>query len=746
METISTSLLSLVTSAIALIMLAVYLPPQGPRLLSTTTAYWPVSLMVLAASGIAYAGALSVWEPLMSLAHIGTVSVVTLWGLTVASWNRPIPRSLQAGLLAGLALALLAFELLRQPGVITGGPSSVLTSALMCAGGLWLSVELVLHHRRQPTAHLKLIIVLVLLFSVAYLVRSVAMGLAHENAVRGFGLARTISSALFLVIALAFNGLLLEQLWVREREQRERNRELFESGPVAGVIWNDRFIITDWNRAAESTFGYAREQALGQHAVEWLIAEEDQVRALRNLQRLLDQGTEERLTTQARRADGSTIDCEWSARRVRHPGERSAQVIVQAVDVTERQARERLLEHARQNAEAASRSKTGFLATMSHEIRTPLNGIVGLTDLAREDGIDEATRADYLRLLADSAHALTQVISDVLDISKIEAGHMSVEQIDFDLPEVLSSVRASYQALAEARGLSLVLQAAPALPRRVNGDPTRLRQVLGNYLSNALKYTFKGQITLVAQPVVPGRLRFEVRDTGLGIPPEVQARLFAAYTQADASTARKFGGTGLGLSICRELAQLMGGAVGVSSTPGEGSCFWVELPLPAVTASTAGAQAPEAPRALHGMHVLLADDNEINLMIARRVLEREGATVHCVTDGEQAVAHAERALSGQAVVDLALLDVQMPTMDGLEAVRRIRRLPGGTRLPVIALTAGVLVHEREQALQAGMDDVQTKPLDIARLIEAIVRLTADKPGGASSRPAAAPADADALTT
>ena len=722
MDSISTPLLSLVTSAIALAMLAVYLPPQGARLLSATTGYWPASLLLLAASGVAYAGALSFWEPLMSLAYIGTVTVVALWALTVASWNRPIRRALLAGLGVGVLVAAAAFEWVRIPGTVMGGPSAALSGALMWVTGFWLTIELVIHHRRQPTAYLKLMIALTLLLSVAYLARSMSASLADGDP-QTAALARLTSSTLFVLISLAFNGLFLEQLWAREHEERENSRLLFESGPVAGILWNERFAITDWNRAAERTFGYPREQALGQHLVEWLIAEHDQIRALRSLQRLLDQGTEERLLATARTRDGREITCEWQAQRLPAIRQRTQQAIALASDVTERMARERLLEQARQDAEAASRSKTGFLATMSHEIRTPLNGIVGLTELAREDGIDEATRADYLRLLSDSARALTQTISDVLDISKIEAGHMSVERIDFDLPEVLAAVRASYHALAEARGLSLVLDVDARVPARVQGDPTRLRQILGNYLSNALKYTFSGQITLRVHATEGDRLRFEVHDTGLGIPPEVQARLFSAYTQADASTARKFGGTGLGLSICRELAQLMGGAVGVSSTPGQGSCFWAEMPMPPSAVPVATVAAGAEAQALHGLSLLIADDHEINRTIARRLLERAGATVHCVEDGTQALAFVERALRGESPLDLVLMDVQMPQMDGLEAVRRIRRLQGGARLPVIALTAGVLADEHQQAIAAGMDEIETKPLDIARLIAAIVRRT-----------------------
>jgi CheY-like chemotaxis protein len=390
-------------------------------------------------------------------------------------------------------------------------------------------------------------------------------------------------------------------------------------------------------------------------------------------------------------------------------------------DISERRRFEQALAKARDDAEAANRAKSAFLANTSHEIRTPLNGLVGLARLARRPDVDEARRRQYLEQIADSAETLSAVISDVLDLSKIEAGKLDVEQVAFDLHALLESLRQVYGTLADARGLLFGFERDAGVPRWVWGDPVRVRQVLGNFLNNALKFTAKGSVQLRACVDAGGKLRFEVEDTGPGITGEVCARLFQPFTQADQSTTRRFGGSGLGLSICRELATLMNGTVGVESEPGRGSCFWAELPLPATEAPAhdSGFGVLE-PSPLAGTRVLMVEDNAVNMTIAVAMLEQWGVSVDQAFDGAQAVVAVEQAAAQGRPFDLVLMDVQMPVMSGYEATRVLRARPAGRTLPVIALTAAALSSEREQALASGMTGFLTKPIDARQLHDSLV--------------------------
>ncbi|MCW5659657.1 MAG: PAS domain S-box protein [Burkholderiaceae bacterium] len=431
----------------------------------------------------------------------------------------------------------------------------------------------------------------------------------------------------------------------------------------------------------------------------------------------LARGQSVEFVRELKRRDGSVFWCRMLAKAVdpRHPMGGGTIWIVE--DITERRRTDQALAKARDDAEAANRAKSAFLANTSHEIRTPLNGLVGLARLARRPEVDEARRRQYLDQIGDSAETLTAVISDVLDLSKIEAGRLLIEQVAFDLASLLHSLGRVYGTLADARGLAYRQTIRSELPRRALGDPVRLRQILTNYLNNALKFTRDGHIALLATAPRAGWLRVEVSDTGPGIDADVQARLFTPFTQADQSTTRRFGGTGLGLSICRELAHLMRGEVGVQSRLGHGSTFWVELPLPAATSQDAdtgfGVEGDTSP--LEGARVLMAEDNAVNMTIAVAMLEQWGVVVSQAADGAQAleaVAQAERA--GQPF-DAVLMDVHMPVMSGYEATRLLRQRHDPETLPIIALTAAALTSERELALDAGMNDFLTKPIDAQRL-------------------------------
>jgi len=505
----------------------------------------------------------------------------------------------------------------------------------------------------------------------------------------------------------------------RDVSASERTRlvheAVLENASVGIALTRERRFMQA-NPALEQMLGWERGTLVGQEGrIVWKDdAEYGEVGAL--IGAPLARGEQVEFVREMRRRDGSLFWCRLLAKAVDPALPLGGGTIWIVEDITERRRVERALAKARDDAEAANRAKSAFLANTSHEIRTPLNGVVGLARLARRPDIDEARRSQYLDQIADSAETLAAVISDVLDLSKIEAGKLAIEQVAFDLHALLESLGQVYGTLADARGLTFALHVDAGVPTWVWGDPVRVRQVLGNYLNNALKFTAAGTLSLHATPLAGDRLRFEVRDTGPGITPAVQAQLFRPFTQADQSTTRRFGGSGLGLSICLELAALMQGRVGVDSEPGHGSCFWAELPLPPTeerepVSGFGGLDAPE----LAGARVLMVEDNAVNMTIAVAMLEQWGVAVEQASDGALALAAVEQAARAGHPFDLVLMDVQMPVMSGYEATRRLRALPAGRDLPIIALTAAALTSEREQALACGMDGFLTKPIDAQRL-------------------------------
>jgi PAS domain S-box-containing protein len=484
-------------------------------------------------------------------------------------------------------------------------------------------------------------------------------------------------------------------------------REVFVESPIGIMLSDMDGRCLDVNRACEEMFGAPKCRIVGNDPVElgWIESRASIEAFIQKLRTLgcVDAAEIEYYDP----SSGLRTGLVWLREITIHD---SRHILWFCLDITDRKRMEGDLMRARTAAEDAGRAKSAFLANMSHEIRTPLNGVVCLSALLDEEKVPDDTRS-MLRLIRASGETLAKILDDVLDFSKIECGKLELEEVPFSVREALEWGVELYRTKAAEKHLSLTLNVDREIPDQLVGDATRIRQVVGNLISNAVKFTAEGSIDISAEPAIEHsldgtfRTRVTVRDTGIGIPPDKIGKLFQSFSQVDATTSRRFGGSGLGLAICRRLVEMMGGAIHVDSRPGEGSTFTFDFeartPAPAESMPARAADSELEP-----MRILVAEDNPVNQIVMRRVLQRLGCSVDLVPDGEGAIRQVQ-----ECQYDLLLMDLHMPGIDGREATRRIRFLQQGrAAIPIIALTASATIEDREACLAAGMNDFVVKPL------------------------------------
>ena len=535
---------------------------------------------------------------------------------------------------------------------------------------------------------------------------------------------------------------MIRQRFEREAALQERYRELVENANDIIYAYDLDGRITELNRAGVEITGYSREEALKIQMTDLLPAEQREPAWIEATLRG-DPMRPFELEIVAKNGEHRILE---TSLRLIHRNGRPYGMEGIARDVTERKQAERELQSAKEAAEAASRAKSEFLANMSHEIRTPMNGVIGMTELALETELT-AEQREYLTLARNSAQSLLGVINDILDFSKVEAGRLQLDPIEFRLRDSLADMLHTLALGAHEKGLELTLGVAPNVPDALIGDVSRLRQVVVNLAGNAIKFTEHGEVGVEVkteqQPDEAGllragacRLRFSIRDTGIGIPIEKQRLIFEAFAQADSSTTRKYGGTGLGLAISSRLAGMMGGRLWVESEPGRGSTFHftADFALP-----DRRAVVNEFPDTMRGMPILVVDDNATNRRSLEEALAGWGLRVTAVGDGMTALTALDHACQARRPLALALIDAEMPEMDGCTLVERIRGVPRLRELPIVMLTSARRLAEVRFCREQGVTAHVTKPVKHSELARVILAVLGQEQPERAAAPVALPA-------
>ena len=556
-----------------------------------------------------------------------------------------------------------------------------------------------------------------------------APGPNHLIVAIGGTIGSLLAAWLFLTLArgrsraLARAGRVTHELELGERQ----TRQILETAHDAFVSIDEHGVITDWNPQAQATFGWSREEAVGRDLGDTIVPAAHREAHRRGIERFLRTGEQRVLgrlvELTAVHRDGREFPVELTISPLRT--ERGYVFNAFVRDITQRTRTREQLALAHAQAVEASQMKSDFVANMSHEIRTPINGVIGLTGLLLGTGLDDEQR-DYAESIRASGDALMAVISDILDFSKIEAGKLELDHHPFDLHEVVDGVSAMLAMEAHEKGLDLMVWVDDDVPGELRGDGARIRQVLANLATNAVKFTDTGEVAMRIT-LQPGDdhgcdratvVRFEVQDTGIGIEPATAERIFDSFAQADSSTTREYGGTGLGLTISKQLVELMGGRIGLESAPGHGSTFWFTVPV----ALAAGEQRASAPRRTNyaEIRVLVVDDNGTSRTILEHKLTSWGMSCDGSADSDEALSALRVAAAAGCPYGLALLDFKVGGRSGLELVRAILAEPqlASTRLMMLSSSTA----EREAAVQAGVHGFVSKPVRASRIAQDVARV------------------------
>jgi len=555
---------------------------------------------------------------------------------------------------------------------------------------------------------------------------SINGNLSHALSISSLGAAGIIVVT-FMVLGLTVLTSLVDRSFSAQALELEssekRLRQILETALDAFVGMDSRGTIVDWNAQAVATFGWCREEALGQLLSLMIIPERYRATHEKGLRQFLVSGEgpvlNKRIEITALHRDGHEFPVELTISVMQPGGMHLFTAFVR--DITERKQSEQALRDAKEAAEAANEAKSTFLATMSHEIRTPMNGILGMTELVLDTDLTTEQR-ENLGLVRLSAESLLLIINDILDFSKIEAGKLEIEAIPFDLRESLGETMTSLSVRAHQKGLELIYDVQPDVPEALIGDPGRIRQVLINLVGNAVKFTEGGEVFVNVEEESHEDtitcLHFMVKDTGVGIPKEKQEEIFEAFSQADGSMARKYGGTGLGLAICTRLVTMMCGAMWVESQPGRGSTFHFTLRLALQDKPSVGA-VPLQPEQLSDLHALIVDDNFTNRRVLTGMLTRWGMRPTAAEGGRAALQALEVAKSTGRPFPLILLDGQMPEMDGFTLAERIKNDPGLVGATIMMLTSAGHLGDAARCRELGISAYLVKPIRQGELLQAI---------------------------